>query len=203
MKLTVPAFLQQLGYSPVGQDINGEPSSPNRLYMRPALNSKRWRVLMVTALLLVLLGAGVFFHDHISLPDYPLPKLSGSTATKTSGGKDHGMRTNAEVLEAVTERVDWSRFAYTQYVTHQLPYLCNAVMLFAILDRLGCRAERLMMYPEEWNPDGSSGDEGRLLKLARDKYKVKLQPIKVQAKYGSERKFFHLSTHPSNQRQNP
>ena len=130
MKFTVPAFLEKLGYSPIGQDANGEPSSPTGLYMRPALNSKRWRVVLVTALLLILLSAGVFFHDHISLPDYTLPKISGSSSkTETSsaaavaggvgggggGGSSHGgISTNAEILEAVAPSVDWSQFAYVQ-----------------------------------------------------------------------------------------
>ena len=65
-------------------------------------------------------------------------------------------------------------------------------MLFAILDRLGCRPDRLMMYPQGWRADISEGeqenDETRLLRIARDKYKVKLQPIHVQSKAAGDRK---------------
>ena len=47
-----------------------------------------------------------------------------------------------------------------------------------------------MMYPEGWNADTSEGekenDESRLLRIARDKYKVKLQPIHVQARASAD-----------------
>ncbi|KAK9251415.1 nucleotide-diphospho-sugar transferase [Lipomyces tetrasporus] len=65
--------------------------------------------------------------------------------------------------------IDWSRFAYVQYVTNTA-YLCNSVMLFEILHRLGSKAHRLMM----------------LLRQARDKYGVKLMPIEIQRRATSE-----------------
>ncbi|KAJ5051618.1 uncharacterized protein L3040_001393 [Drepanopeziza brunnea f. sp. 'multigermtubi'] len=77
-------------------------------------------------------------------------------------------------------RVDWSRFAYTQYVTNR-EYLCNSVMLFEILHRLGSRADRLIMYPDWMSPDpASSSVESQLLLKAQKEYKVKLVPIQVQ-----------------------
>ena len=72
----------------------------------------------------------------------------------------------------------WSRFAYVQYVTN-LPYLCNSIMLFERLHSLGCKPDRLMMYPSGFSFDDNS-TESRLLTKARDEYKVKLMPVDVQ-----------------------
>ncbi|KAM7193095.1 glycosyltransferase [Rhypophila sp. PSN 637] len=81
--------------------------------------------------------------------------------------------------------VDWSQFAYTQYVTNT-NYLCNSVMVFELLHRLGSRADRLMMYPKAMLPDPSAAsattDQGRLIIKARDEYNVKLAPITVQSR---------------------
>ncbi|KAI9036774.1 nucleotide-diphospho-sugar transferase [Aspergillus affinis] len=48
--------------------------------------------------------------------------------------------------------VGWSRFAYAEYVTNTL-YLCNSVMLFEALHRLGSKPDRLMMYPSAFLQD--------------------------------------------------
>lgn len=83
---------------------------------------------------------------------------------------------------SLPENVDWSHFAYTQYATNA-PYLCNSVMLFERLHRLGSRAERLLMYPSRFEvsangTDGQSWESG-LLRKARDEYNVKLKPVEV------------------------
>lgn len=78
--------------------------------------------------------------------------------------------------------VNWSRFAYTQYVTNTA-YLCNSVMLFETLHRLNSKPDRVMMYPSGFSLDENSAEpESRLLRKARDEYKVKLVPIKVQSR---------------------
>ena len=82
--------------------------------------------------------------------------------------------------------VDWSRFAYVQYVTN-LPYLCNSVMLFEALNRLGCMPDRLMMYPDHFSLEDNS-TEAMLLRKARDEYRVILKPIEVQRRGGNDRK---------------
>lgn len=79
---------------------------------------------------------------------------------------------------------DWSRFAYTQYVTND-EYLCNSVMLFESLHRLGSRADRVMMYPSHMGDPGAREGEtrsARLLIKARDEYGARLVPISVQRK---------------------
>ena len=99
---------------------------------------------------------------------------------------------NFESLKLPTKRphdaVDWSRFAYTQYVTNTA-YLCNSVMLFEILHRLGSKADRLMMYPSSFHLDhGENTVESRLLLQAQKEYGVKLMPIEVQRKSVGDRK---------------
>ncbi|PYI36775.1 nucleotide-diphospho-sugar transferase [Aspergillus indologenus CBS 114.80] len=80
--------------------------------------------------------------------------------------------------------VDWSRFAYTQYVTNTA-YLCNSVMLFETLHRLGSRADRLMMYPSEYSIEDDSV-QAKWLRKARDEYGVKLAPIEVQSRTSAD-----------------
>ncbi|KAH7228732.1 nucleotide-diphospho-sugar transferase [Fusarium oxysporum] len=73
--------------------------------------------------------------------------------------------------------VDWSCFAYTQYVTNS-DYLCNSVMFFESLDRLSSRADRVMMYPSHmFEANNGSSVDTQLLIKARDEYRVKLVPI--------------------------
>lgn len=81
------------------------------------------------------------------------------------------------------DEVQWSDFAYVQYVTNG-NYLCNSLMILEALHRSGTKADRIMMYPEGWHisednaPDAST--ESKLLAQARDLYQAKLVPIQVQ-----------------------
>ena len=79
---------------------------------------------------------------------------------------------------AVSGQIDWSRFAYTQYVTND-HYLCNSVMFFESLHRLGSKPDRVLMYPKRFDP-GADDKNGRILRQARDTYGVKLIPVKIQ-----------------------
>lgn len=77
------------------------------------------------------------------------------------------------------EDVEWSHFAYSAYVTDEF-YLCNAVMLFASLERLGSKAERVMMYPRDMHYDVTEKDKtSELLLKAREEYRVRLEPVDV------------------------
>lgn len=99
----------------------------------------------------------------------------------------------------VYKNVDWSHYAYSQYATDSA-YLCNAVMVFEALARLGSKADRILLYPQEWDTDISDGSDrdSQLLVKARDWYGVKLIPIEVATKsddawHGSFAKFFAWS----------
>ena len=82
------------------------------------------------------------------------------------------------------KQVNWSTFAYTQYATDR-SYLCNSLMIFEALHRLGSKADRLLMYPYDFLlSENDSSPEARLLRFARDEYSVKLKPIEVMMKGG-------------------
>jgi alpha-N-acetylglucosamine transferase len=93
---------------------------------------------------------------------------------------------NTTQLSPKTDSVNWSGFAYVQYVTNQ-NHLCNSLMMFEALHRFGAKADRIMMFPEDWHvplPEEESIDisiESKLLAQARDLYQAKLVPIKIQS----------------------
>ncbi|KAL9594823.1 MAG: hypothetical protein Q9219_006814 [cf. Caloplaca sp. 3 TL-2023] len=78
------------------------------------------------------------------------------------------------------KNVDWSRYAYFQYAT-STAYLCNSVMVFEALDRLGSKADRILVYPAEWDTqiDSLTDRESQLLVKARDWYNAKLIPVDI------------------------
>ncbi|KAJ5513114.1 hypothetical protein N7463_002666 [Penicillium fimorum] len=91
------------------------------------------------------------------------------------------------------KHVNWSRYAYTQYATDRI-YLCNSVMLFESLHRLGSKADRVLMYPSDWSvSETSDSRESRMLRYARDHYGVKLKPIEIQMKSGSDERLINAT----------
>ncbi|KAH7317130.1 nucleotide-diphospho-sugar transferase [Stachybotrys elegans] len=84
--------------------------------------------------------------------------------------------------------IDWSAYAYTQYVTNS-EYLCNSVMLFEALHRLGSKADRVLMYPSNMVDPGAvrgESSDARLVLKARDEFNVNLVPISIQHRDGSD-----------------
>ncbi|KAK4120047.1 glycosyltransferase family 8 protein [Parathielavia appendiculata] len=150
--------------------------------MSDVLSSRRVRVWLPVAVILTILFA--FGARYDALPSAPTgwSKAGSSGTLPPSGGG---------VSLATEPNVDWSRFAYTQYVTDS-HYLCNSVMLFERLQHVGSRADRVMMYPAPMleNPDatdGGSSDDARLLIKARDEYGAKLVPITVQRRASADK----------------
>ncbi|CAI7606636.1 unnamed protein product [Penicillium bialowiezense] len=81
-------------------------------------------------------------------------------------------------------QVDWSRFAYTQYATDR-SYLCNSLMIFEALHRLGSKPDRVLLYTSEFNlSEDDESKESQMLRFARDNFGVKLKPIQVQLRGG-------------------
>jgi hypothetical protein len=72
-------------------------------------------------------------------------------------------------------KVDWSRFAYSQYAT-DTQSLCNALMVFESLQKLGSKADRMLLYPREWTQQRDERT-GWLMQVAEQKLGVKLQPV--------------------------
>ncbi|KAK7422794.1 N-acetylglucosaminyltransferase [Neonectria punicea] len=115
----------------------------------------------------------------------PTPHATHHNNPAATPSSHHG---NATKLTPSADGVDWSRFAYTQYVTNA-DYLCNSVMMFETLHRLGSKPDRVMMYPESMlDPVATTAEThaGTLLIKARDQYGVKLQPIQVQSREGTD-----------------
>ncbi|KAK4621924.1 Glucose N-acetyltransferase 1 [Fulvia fulva] len=81
----------------------------------------------------------------------------------------------------LTASVAWKDFAYVTYAT-DTDYLCNSLMLLESLHRLQGKADRLLLYSQEWHEDDYS-IESRLLRKARDDYQAVLKPIKLQTIY--------------------
>lgn len=153
-----------------------EMETPQASQLKPKiadiLRSKRVRIL-ATASFVTLAVLFVFYGPRRELPSFDWTR-SCPSVSKTPGIPDG--------------TVDWSRYAYTQYVTNTA-YLCNSVMLFEILHRLGSKADRLLMYPSSMHPDQySTTTESRLLLKAEKLYGVKLLPIEVQHRTGGDRK---------------
>lgn len=78
--------------------------------------------------------------------------------------------------------VNWHRFAYVQYVTSP-EYLCSSLMFFAALDRMGSKAERVILYPSKYK-DVLESRENMLLMSAEATYGVKTVPVDIQHKSG-------------------
>lgn len=161
----------------LGQNTEGAPSGAwiHRFAAMQFLTPKVFRV--VCAVILAFVVVVVILRSPYGVTAYPefhSPTLAGQGPTAPGSASD-GLTS-----------VDWSRFAYVQYVTNT-EYLCNSVMLFEALHRLGSRADRLMMYPSSFSVDSDGGStESALLQKARDAYGVKLAPIEVQHRSGND-----------------
>lgn len=108
----------------------------------------------------------------VALLIFSVAKLLCSMFYTVFPAQEHAIATT---ISATGEAFNWSRFAYVQYAT-DTEYICNSVMLFEALHRLGSKADRLLMYPYKlWHNTQAAG----LLIHARDKYNAKLVPISL------------------------
>ena len=79
-----------------------------------------------------------------------------------------------------SDGIDWTRYAYIQYVTDK-EYLCNSLMMFEALHRLGSKADRVLLYPQVWELYPKTPTwESMFLKQAQDDYKVHIVPVRPQ-----------------------
>jgi hypothetical protein len=88
------------------------------------------------------------------------------------------------------DKTDWSQYAYISYVTNS-DYLCNSVMMFETLHRLGSKADRLMLVPAQFGAEQSWILD--LMLKARDDYSVRLKLIDIQSR-GGDCAYFPLSS---------
>ena len=74
--------------------------------------------------------------------------------------------------------------AYAQLVREHV-HVCNAVMIFAALEREESMAQRIILYPKSWDRQSSDQEtlssqletSMRLLRNAASRYRVMLQPV--------------------------
>ncbi|KAG8525787.1 uncharacterized protein KY384_000547 [Bacidia gigantensis] len=78
----------------------------------------------------------------------------------------------------------WAKVAYVQLLRSHM-HVCNSVMIFATFESQESMAQRILMYPKEWDDMDESDKEvatsKRLLREAASRYKVMLQPIRPMA----------------------
>ena len=170
-----PKFLTNFRYFPLPS--SSDESNNTRLLFHGGsfFQLKRVRVADALAIITVL----VFLLSRTFIPHGSLDSLRNLYHNSTFESKS-------------SDTVDWTRFAYTQYATNQ-PYLCNFVMLFEILHRLDNKADKLFMYPSDYEVDDGEVETeslgSRLLRKARDAYNVKLQSIQVQRRENDDRRY--------------
>lgn len=144
---------EELDYSPPPSPKNGSHRQPP-----PKTPSFQWylrrsRTLLIPSLIIIGL---IYFFTHHRGPLFK-PKHEPSLRYKN---------------------VDWSLFAYSQFATDSA-YLCNALMIFDALHRLGSKADRILLYPQQWD-DRIENKNGRDLWVDRD-YQLL---VKAQQEYG-------------------
>lgn len=88
----------------------------------------------------------------------------------------HGLL--ASGTQRAQDDVDWSQYAYCQYTTNEA-YLCNSLMIFESLSQTESKASKVLLYPQEWDPN-SEDSIGHNLRKMRDNFNVQLSPIEVQ-----------------------
>ncbi|EAS27424.1 glucose N-acetyltransferase 1 [Coccidioides immitis RS] len=133
---------------------------PYNFTWRAIFGSKRARVVLLLLTLILCVSLLLPYAPSRSLPHFPkLPKPEDPPPKND-------------------DQVDWSQFAYSQYATNP-DYLCNSVMIFTTLKRLGVKADRILLYPQEWPDNDPADPKSGLLIKARDELGVKLRPISV------------------------
>ncbi|KAL1964240.1 hypothetical protein VTN77DRAFT_7198 [Rasamsonia byssochlamydoides] len=174
---SIARLVDKFRYSRLGPGDEEQGTTQVKVNIMQLLTSKAVRAIAIISLmLLVILGLFQLPSANFGRFRYTSSSPSSSPSLSSSSSSSHPSDLGRPDL---LDGIDWSRFAYVQYVTNTA-YLCNSVMLFEILHRLGSKADRLMMYPSSFAVEGSNSEESKLLRKARDQYGVKLMPIEIQ-----------------------
>lgn len=134
----------------------------------------------------------LFDHNHAGTPQEQEPGQPFTTTTAQGPEAVTTVAPGPDVLSS--NKIDWSRFAYVQYVT-ATEHVCNSVMVCESLHRLGSKADRVILYPHEWGPVGGPAWKAldskatTILIKARDEYHVKLRPVDLIREKGRERMY--------------
>ncbi|KKA19942.1 Golgi Precursor [Rasamsonia emersonii CBS 393.64] len=170
-------FVDKFRYSRLGPGDEEQGTTLVKVNFMQLLTSKAVRAIAIISLMLLAI-IGLFKLPTANFGRFR-PSSSSTTSSSASSSPSPPSSSYDGSRPDLLSGIDWSRFAYVQYVTNTA-YLCNSVMLFETLHRLGSKADRLMMYPSSYEVDGSNSEESKLLRKARDQYGVKLMPIEIQ-----------------------
>ena len=112
-------------------------------------------------------------------PSTPVQKLNPVLAKHF--GRPPGHSFYDKYLASNRPSGGWAKVAYVQLLRSHA-HVCNAVMVFAALKGQESMAQRILMYPRDWDEQLESSDptlatSKRLLQEAASRYKVMLQPI--------------------------
>ena len=177
---SISSFFNFPRYTRLGSSDSTTEGNTTKFHFWQILFSKRARELaLILFIFLLLAWTSTWLTNNRSI-----------TNSFTSGPSTATCQ-NGTVKDSLKEGVDWSRFAYVQYATNPA-YLCNSVMVFETLHRLKSKADRLLMYPSDYELDGDPETESsnsRLLRKARDQYDVKLEAIAIQRRNSADGKF--------------
>ena len=117
----------------------------------------------------------------------PAPKVSEPEPKRSKSFRTQGRYNELgnQRKPGLKNEPDWARLAHAQVLRHQSD-VCNALILFAELDKQESLADRIMLYPKSWEDgrweDGASLPTGletslRLIQQAARRYDVSLMPI--------------------------
>ncbi|KAL9101228.1 MAG: hypothetical protein Q9163_003484 [Psora crenata] len=116
---------------------------------------------------------------QLKSPYQPVPTFNPVLAKHF--GRPPGHSFYDKYLASNKPRGGWAKVAYVQLLrTHM--HVCNAVMAFAALETQASMAQRIIIYPKEWDRERGEDDRRvansrRLLREAASRYKVMLVPI--------------------------
>jgi hypothetical protein len=168
----LPEFLQSSPFLPVcniSDSFTTAQASQPKPTLAQIIRSKRFRTIIIFAFfvlaLLFLPGKLQAYHTLIR--------------TGLSGPKCYF--SPPITIPEIPEEVDWTEFAYSQYAT-TTDYLCNSLMIFETLHRLGSKADRILLYTSTLLTSTENKIVGYLLEKAQTEFNVKLIPIEEQRK---------------------
>ncbi|KAJ4352005.1 U1 small nuclear ribonucleoprotein C [Didymosphaeria variabile] len=173
-------------YAPLAtEDVEGGLKSPVKL--SNWLMLRRVRTVVVATVLLLLFG--VLLLQYPDLDERVREYAHNATASApavcncTATGSNGNLAGNDGDTASPESSIQWSDFAYVQYVTNP-SYLCNSLMIFEALRRHNTKADLLMMYPQQWQVPAKFNEgaesETKFLVKARDEFKVQMAPIQVK-----------------------
>ncbi|KAF1969190.1 nucleotide-diphospho-sugar transferase [Bimuria novae-zelandiae CBS 107.79] len=162
-------WIQLRRYELLGSSEETDTGDAPQVRLGKWLALRRVRTILCVGVLLLAVTTSIHFIDASTISRAVHHATSESLPTNTT-----------ESTAKTNDQVNWSDYAYVQYVTNE-NYLCNSLMILESLHRLKSKADRIMMYPKEWQLAGSSPTAAsNHLIQARDQYHTKLIPITVQ-----------------------